>query len=340
MQAESGRIRSIDIARGIAILCIVLGHNGIDSVDRVVFTFHVPIFFLIAGYFFPENKRLAELVRGKVRQLLVPYFVTCLAVILLGTVDGLRKGEAMDRLGQWVLAAVYGSGAAYSRPISLIAIGPIWFLWAMLWACLFMKLAMGMKPWLRVTFILALFWAGCATKAWFWFPLSIQSGACATLYVYLGYQFRKTEKLLRQLPGELTMLGLLAAAIIWIAFIRDYQHFWMVNNDYGRGVVDVIGSLCACAVVFFVSSLLDKWGKRLADPLAYVGKYSLFFLCVHTVELDAFPWRDFAWKFFRFGPLADRQYLVIIVLKFISVLLVGWCFTLIPFVRRIFGYRK
>lgn len=45
------RIVSIDIARGIAILCIILGHLGIRQINRIVFTFHVPIFFFITGYF-------------------------------------------------------------------------------------------------------------------------------------------------------------------------------------------------------------------------------------------------------------------------------------------------
>ena len=45
--AEAKRVQYIDIARGIAILCIILGHQGISDVNRVVFTFHVPIFYFI-----------------------------------------------------------------------------------------------------------------------------------------------------------------------------------------------------------------------------------------------------------------------------------------------------
>ena len=45
------RIRFIDTARGIAIICIILGHLGSASINRVVYTFHIPLFFLITGYF-------------------------------------------------------------------------------------------------------------------------------------------------------------------------------------------------------------------------------------------------------------------------------------------------
>ena len=45
------RIEFIDIAKGIAIICIILGHLGSNQINRIVFTFHVPIFFIITGYF-------------------------------------------------------------------------------------------------------------------------------------------------------------------------------------------------------------------------------------------------------------------------------------------------
>ena len=45
------RLTYIDIARGIAIICIVLGHLGNATINKIVFTFHVPIFFFITGYF-------------------------------------------------------------------------------------------------------------------------------------------------------------------------------------------------------------------------------------------------------------------------------------------------
>ncbi len=32
-------------------LCIIAGHFGIVSAERFVFTFHVPLFFLLSGYF-------------------------------------------------------------------------------------------------------------------------------------------------------------------------------------------------------------------------------------------------------------------------------------------------
>lgn len=49
------RIKFLDIAKGIAILAIIAGHTGPDWVKQFVFTFHVPVFFIISGYFLKEG---------------------------------------------------------------------------------------------------------------------------------------------------------------------------------------------------------------------------------------------------------------------------------------------
>lgn len=47
MKTKSTRLQYIDIAKGIAMICIILGHLGNASINRIVFTFHVPIFSLL-----------------------------------------------------------------------------------------------------------------------------------------------------------------------------------------------------------------------------------------------------------------------------------------------------
>ena len=79
---KSERLRSVDIARGIGILSIIVGHFGIPAIVRVVFTYHIPVFFLITGYFTKEEP-IPLFLRKKVKTLLFPYLLTCLAVILL-----------------------------------------------------------------------------------------------------------------------------------------------------------------------------------------------------------------------------------------------------------------
>ena len=71
------RVRYFDIAKGIAILCIIAGHMGNGIINNFVFTFHVPIFFLISGYFLKNNTSLKEFALKKYKQLIRPYMRLC-----------------------------------------------------------------------------------------------------------------------------------------------------------------------------------------------------------------------------------------------------------------------
>ena len=48
-------------------LCIIAGHFGIVSAGRFVFTFHVPLFFLLSGYFLSTKVSFLPFMKQKAR---------------------------------------------------------------------------------------------------------------------------------------------------------------------------------------------------------------------------------------------------------------------------------
>lgn len=53
MLAEKKRDISFDIAKGIGMFLVVMGHvHGMNRTYGVIYSFHMPLFFLISGYFF------------------------------------------------------------------------------------------------------------------------------------------------------------------------------------------------------------------------------------------------------------------------------------------------
>ena len=118
-KSVAGRLRFVDIAKGISIICIILGHLGIHNITRVVFTFHVPIFFLITGYFVSRKEGVRDFAIKKARTLLVPYFVTSLVMIAVAAGLGLRDGACctMLRSGR-MRRCTRRAGGTTSRSIS------------------------------------------------------------------------------------------------------------------------------------------------------------------------------------------------------------------------------
>ena len=82
----NNRLAFVDVARGISIICIILGHLGRNDINRIVFTFHIPIFFLITGYFIDTESSKKRFLLKKITSLLIPYFFTSIAIIVLSVI--------------------------------------------------------------------------------------------------------------------------------------------------------------------------------------------------------------------------------------------------------------
>lgn len=74
------RDRSIDAAKGIAIILVVLGHvcTGIPWLVKWIYSFHMPLFFMISGYL-REGKEYGDFVPFlKKKQYLCFIHIICL----------------------------------------------------------------------------------------------------------------------------------------------------------------------------------------------------------------------------------------------------------------------
>ena len=88
-----GKIRDItfDIAKGIGIVLVVIGHYIPDNAPSwyigfvsFVYHFHMPLFFMIAGFFYERSiKKVGywRFVRSKFERLMFPYFILSWTII-------------------------------------------------------------------------------------------------------------------------------------------------------------------------------------------------------------------------------------------------------------------
>lgn len=78
----------IDVLKGIAIICVVLGHNPVltqlsPKVFNVIFSFHIPLFFFISGYLFNSNTTGCNLCKRRFNTLIRPYLFTVIVISLV-----------------------------------------------------------------------------------------------------------------------------------------------------------------------------------------------------------------------------------------------------------------
>ena len=77
----------------------------------------------------------------------------------------------------------------------------------------------------RILFIVVLFVVGYFSRRIFWFPFSIQAGACATMFMYMGYLWRGAKTKISELPKEVKIFSVLFVLLTWISFIKNFKSF-------------------------------------------------------------------------------------------------------------------
>lgn len=118
------RYTHIDIARGIAILLVVLGHccqSADIALNRVILSFHMPLFFFLSGVF-AKSETVKTLLGGaflKAKKLLIPQVTLSVTIIMLKGALWLAEGKSMldfDYLacfGFWFLPVLFLCSICY-----------------------------------------------------------------------------------------------------------------------------------------------------------------------------------------------------------------------------------
>ena len=348
------RIEFVDTARGIAMLCIVLGHLGVAPINYVVYTFHVPIFFLITGWFVSRRLGVGAFAKKRARTLLVPYAVTCLVIIAAYVIRALIANDGPRSAGEefivWGVAALYGAGSTgvplpgpmevFGATLPVQSIGAIWFLWACFWGCVGLRALLALRrEWLRALIVLAVALAGVFTAQVFFAPFSLQPGCVALGCMYLGYLARTYAwPRVREWPRQAKTAAAVAAGLVWVAYIIWRDMVLFVDAIPGQHWWSIFGILAGCGTVLVLSWLLTKGLPRVARPLMFLGRYSLIMLCVHMLEMHIMD----------YGVLADAMmaagapYVVaggcVLALKLAIIFLFTWLLAKWTPSRRLFGF--
>lgn len=306
---DKNRIGYLDVAKGIAIICVIIGHYDYRPlVQNIIFSFHMPIFFLLSGYFF-KNISWIDLIKKKSKQLIIPYILTSFGVVFSSIIWDMCFNVNNVKLNilRWISASLYGSGNTYDTPYYIPQIGAIWFLLALFFSLLILKFVIKHKYAYLEIGVIALI--GYYSSKLLWLPFSIQSAMVAAVYVYIGY-ILKSHKVLHSNMWKETILS----AIIWgMYLVKGGGHLYLVTNYFQYGLIDIAASICACFVVIYISEIISKV-NLFNKVLCFIGRNSLIILCFHLVELNTFRW-DIIGNFLESNGIA--AFYVILTFKFL-----------------------
>ena len=298
ISGQKKRLQWIDIAKGIGIILVVIGHcNPPARIEKFIFSFHMPLFFFVSGYVYRQGgtgaaRYLARTKRDLLR-LILPYVVTvCLVAVFWLLIRAQGKTGAYDSLPALLKSALYGSGSNHN---GIRLIGEIWFLLALFWARRMMDAVFCCKRELcRFLLVMGIVGAGIAlAAAGLWIPADVDIALVAVGFMYAGWMLQKKPGLFDN-PAFLCLMLLIGAASLFLPGLRmssrRYSGMWFLVLPAAVAL-----SILACKV----SMLLGKV-KGIRSFLSFVGRHSLLFMCVHSLD-----WRM---PFPRFGQSLVSAY--------------------------------
>ena len=352
-----------DLLKGIAMLVVVFGHNrsvfpelifermsavnNVDSLQVMSFGYGItfagrillalffciissvmPALMIVAGYGF-RKRSFAKMLKANSRDFLKPYLFSAAAAVVLNTVFHYAFFRYLPGAMQESAKIFGGMMLGFTHNISfggitLFANGPIWYLLALFWAITLFNLAAnitGEKYMLLISFALSLLgWILSFLK---YTPFGISQGLVGVIYIYIGYYLKKSKFFLKEHDIKEVLLWLFAVIIPNIVFGFLGLVTEMAGNVYSLGPISYVENGLLGVVVLYIFLHLNSINGTISGFIRKIGRYSLYVMCVHTVEMIAIPWYKIADYFASYQLVGFFViYLVRLVIIFLGCYLV------------------
>ena len=331
------RIDYIDIVKGITIILMIIGHvSNIPTILRTfIFSFHMPLFFIISGYTFKKKKQ-TKLLKSSIRRLIIPYLLTGITMLILNIIISIKNQEIKNILNlikNSFLSILWGSGAREICPTGIQPIGAIWFLLAMFWGGLiFNSILQTKRP---IIWILIISYTSYLSVKLTWLPLDIQQGMFSVLFMYIGYIMKKDNFFDKKLSFSLQILML----GIWTFSVCYGKPFSMVSMWIPNGFLNIVSAVCGTYFIVKLSQIIEKKVYLLKQPLINLGQNTLLILCVHLIILNYFPWNKLA-NMLTGSNLESLKVLIFLTINIILSLSISMLLNKIKLIHEIFHGNK
>lgn len=282
------RLNWLDIAKGIAILTVIIGHVGQISWEpyrKFIFSFHMPLFFVAAGYTAKGITRGA--VWKSVTRLLVPYFIACVltGIVRIISFDSDVITEIRRTLWGSGVPALYGPGIPITGEESIPSIGAIWFLpclfFSKLFFSAFLTITESLKMWIKTLLVLAISSLGYIIGMRYKLPFCIDVALFNTFFFYAGYLFRKYNGIAKKSIS----LGVVFL-VLWYLSLKNnaLELSARFYRDFPACIFTILGGITATFTVFHFSEEVADRIKGLNSFLVWCGKYSMNILLIHHFD--------------------------------------------------------
>lgn len=276
MRNQQNRSVSVDFVRVAGVVAIVAGHVWENEFTRyAIYSWHVPLFFVLTGFFWTRARPIGEDVRRRSRSLLIPYGVWLVIIavpfiVVLTVRDSSFPIETVGRI-------VWG-GSAIGRPFSAF-----WFVTALFFAVLLLRVLQSFPIWIVWgVALLGLLTAYLTEGVLAYLPLSVGVAVPAIVFILCGYCFRLVRSSIRAplLVSAFLLVGSASLIIFGVSRPLDLK-----QADFGTPVIGVLVAVAISIGLLLLADSLVRWGGWAADWTIQLAAAAFMVVLSHTVVL-------------------------------------------------------
>ena len=284
------RKKYIDIARGIAIILMVVGHVTEHGWKRdIIFSFHMPLFIIISGMFY-KDRSFKELFTNMLKKLIIPYIITVFCTDFIQNFIIHKNYDFIkfltDFIKQIALSYSYLKFNTNVKPTGVLWFIPFLIVLRIIFSAL-KKVTKNDDKLLAMYCLLISYIGYILGIKGKWLPFSADiSMSCIILYC-LGYLITKYD-LLRKIINEKKVLFLIF--IIWILGIK-FGSIEIAVRRYPNGLYSFLSAICGSIIIIKLSLIIEQKTQILSKVLSWYGKNSIYILLFHHIEFATIDYK-------------------------------------------------
>ena len=264
--SSQNRSGGIDLLRFIGILLMIMGHVGFGGVfAKYIHAFHMPLWFFITGIFAKTDRPFGDVLKKRVKTLLIPYLFFSIVYEILWTLLGNNR---------WM-------GLLYPNSVQIPINGAIWFLPAMFFVSMIGFCLLKYLP-KYVSYPLFVLLAVLGSLNLVSLPLSLDSALVGLGFFFIGYLLKQYAEKAYHLPLWFS-LPLLAVGSA-LVFLNGTVN--MRKNEYAIIPLFWLSAVCIIPALLSLCHQVDK--KVNLKICKEIGAQSIIYVCTNEFIIKAF----------------------------------------------------
>ncbi len=274
------RIQYLDIAKAIGIILVIIGHiSQNEIITSVIYSFHMPLFFILSGYLYHKGNT-----KNKIKKILIPYFLfSIISYLYWFFIEKNLRGQNGDAVTLFLNIFIARAGSE-----NYLFNAVMWFL-----PCLLItQLIYGgidniiKNKYLKALTILLLSLVGYILSKMeiFRLPFTLDITFMSLLFYFLGQclksieeKYKLVENINKSLKNKLiTSIFLVILFICLVGLVYINGPINMNEMKYNSYLLSVLNACIGSAIILIISVLIKN-----NKFLEWVGMNTLTIMCIH-----------------------------------------------------------